>query len=131
MWEARSNARKICGGWRIRMRGNLTPRRANHQHLSGAEWKDHRLTTDLVGGSAKRAVGCDLDDGKVECRGNASRRGRGRTNPRVAPRANTNHDRREFRARRLAREERGDSFKVAARRLSRVGHHEVPLLRTT
>jgi hypothetical protein len=108
------------------MRGNLTPRLADHQHLPSAERKDHRLATHLFGGSVERAVGWNRDDGKAKGRGNASRRGRGRTNSRVAPRANANHDRREFRARRLAREECGDSFKVAALRLSRLGDHEDP-----
>jgi hypothetical protein len=126
MREAGGNARKVCGGWRIRMRGNLTPRLADHQHLPSAERKDHRLATHLFGGSVERADGWNRDDGKVKGRGNASCRGRGRTNSRVAPRANANHDRREFRARRLAREECGDSFKVAGLRLSRLGDHEDP-----
>jgi hypothetical protein len=108
------------------MRGNLTPRLADHQHLPSAERKDHRLATHLSGGSVEGAVGWNRDDGKVKGRGYSSRRGRGRTNPRVAPRPNANHDRREFGARRLARKERGDSFKVAALRLSRLGDHEVP-----
>jgi hypothetical protein len=108
------------------MRGNLTPRLADHQHLPSAERKNHRLATPIFGGSVEGAVRWNCDDGKVKGRGNASRRGRGRTNSRVAPRANANHDRREFRARRLTREECGNSFKVAALRLSRLGDHEVP-----
>ena len=126
MREARGNACKVCGGWRIRMRGNLTPRLADHQHLPSAERKDHRLSTHLFGGSVEGAVGWNRDEGKVKGSGNASRRGRGRTNPRVAPRPNANHDRGKFRARRLAREECGDSFKMAALRLFRLGDHEVP-----
>ena len=126
MREARGNACKVCGGWRVRMRGNLTPRLADHQHLPSAERKNHRLATHLFGGSVEGAVRWNRDDGKVKGRGNASRRGRGRSNPRVAPRSNANHDRREFRARRLAWEECGDSFKMAALRLSRLGDHEIP-----